>query len=68
MWLSDGCFVQLKHVAVLGFAMIKVVCRRNTCILLRVLQSQGDITPQKGSYVSVESLLHQILGDCVKLC
>ena len=38
---ADGCFVQPKHVAAIGIPMIKVLCRRNTCILLRVLQSQG---------------------------
>jgi hypothetical protein len=31
--------------------------------------TRGNITPQKGSYVSMENLLlHQILGDCIKLC
>ena len=37
---DDGCFVQSKHVAAIGFAIIKVVCRRTTFLLLRVLQAQ----------------------------
>jgi hypothetical protein len=65
----DGCFLRPKHVAAIGFVMIKVLCRRTASILLRVLQTQRDVTPQKGSCVFVDNLLlHQILGDCINLC
>jgi hypothetical protein len=33
---DDGCFVQPKHVAAIGFAVIKVACRRTASLLLRL--------------------------------
>ena len=33
---DDGCFLQSKHAAVLGFAVIKVLCRRTASFLLGV--------------------------------
>jgi len=35
-----GCSVQPEHLAAIGFATIKVVCRRTTSLLLRVLQAE----------------------------
>jgi hypothetical protein len=64
---ADGCFVQLKHIAAIRFAMTKIVFRRYTSILLCVLQTKRGCHASKQSCVFVENLLRQILGDNIKL-
>ena len=63
----DGCFVQPKHVAAIAFALIKVVCRRSTSLLVCVPEEQqGCHTAGLNSRPNVRYLQCSYLLHCPK--